>query len=135
MTFIDANIVVRFVTGDNPDKAARCLALFERVSSGEESLVLTHASVAEVVYVLSSPKHYQATRTQVRDALLPILALPGVHIAERRVVQRALDLFVSDPALDFEDALVAAHCLDADVAVYSYDRDLDRVPGIRRLEP
>ena len=48
---------------------------------------------------------------------------------------RALDLWGASN-LDFEDCLAVEHVRREHLdGIYSYDRELDRVPGIRRLEP
>jgi len=64
-----------------------------------------------------------------------LLADPGFRIDHKESVLRALDLW-QDANLDFADCLSVEHVRRADLAgIYSYDRDFDRVPDIRRLEP
>jgi predicted nucleic acid-binding protein len=47
-----------------------------------------------------------------------------------------LDLYASTPAVDFGDALVVAHMEEAgNDDLLSYDRNFDRVAGVRRSEP
>jgi predicted nucleic acid-binding protein len=132
---VDANIFVRLLTGDDPDKAARCLALFERARIGEVSLVTSEAIVAEVAYVLTSPRSYRIPRATVATALLPLLADPGLQVDNKAVVLTALDVW-EDSNLDFADCLAVARFRHANLdGIYSYDRDFDRIPDIRRLEP
>ena len=52
--WIDANVVLRFITGDPPEMAARALELMARAENGEVCLRLPHLVVAETVWVLSS---------------------------------------------------------------------------------
>jgi len=41
-----------------------------------------------------------------------------------------------DSRLDFDDCLSVEHVKRQGLAgIYSYDRDFDRIPGARRLEP
>ena len=133
--FVDANIFVRFLTGDDPHKATRCIALFERARRGEVSLVTSESVIAEIAYVLSSQRTYRFPRASVATALRPLIADPGIHIDHKETVLRALVLW-KDSNLDFADCLSAEHVrrIGCD-GIYSYDRDFDRVPGIRRLEP
>ncbi len=135
MTFIDANVLLRFLTGDAPESAERCRALFQRVEQGDEAVTTCEAVIAEVVYVLASAKLYGLPRAQILALLRPLLILRGFHLPQRSIVLRALDLFASQPRLDIADALLAAHAEARGATVTSFDRDLDRVPGIRRLEP
>ena len=136
MRFLDANILLRYATRDDPAKAAACAELMERLERGTEEVTTCEAVVAEVAYVLLSRAHYGLDHHQVRLRLAPFIGLRGLRLANKRVYLRALDIFAEDAALDFEDALAIAH-MEADGIdeIYSYDQDFDRVEGIRRVEP
>lgn len=135
MWFLDANVILRYLTNDVPAKAERCLALFQRADRGEIELTTSEAIIAEVVYVLSSPRLYNLARGRIRDLLCPILALRGLRFAGRRVCQQALDIY-AEQALDFEDALAVAHMRSAGIGeIVSYDRHFDGLQGIVRREP
>ena len=102
----------------------------------------SEAIVAEVVYVLSSPRLYNLIHADIAARLAPILTLRGLRMENKRVVQRALQLYARHQFLDFEDALAVAHMEHHRIGeIYSYDRDFDRLPefratpGLRRLEP
>ena len=56
MKFLDTNVILRFLTRDDEEKADACLRLFQRVQRGDEELVTCEAVVSEVVYVLSSAR-------------------------------------------------------------------------------
>ena len=137
MRFLDTNVVLRYLTRDDEIKAKACFELLRRVQQGEEELTTCEAIVAEVVYVLSSPRlPYRLDHEQIRARLLPILTLRGVRLPHKHVCLRALDLYASSAFLDFEDALAVAHMERRGTAeIVSYDRDFDRVSGIRRTEP
>jgi predicted nucleic acid-binding protein len=63
------------------------------------------------------------------------VGLPHFKVANRDVVLLALDIYAAS-ALDFGDAMVlAAMQLAGSVDLYSYDRDFDRFPQVRRAEP
>ncbi len=133
--FLDSNVFFRYFTRDDPDKAQRCFELFQRVQSGTEQVTTSESVIAEVVYVLSSPRLYAVPRTDIRALLLSILTLRGMRLSNRRLYLRALDVY-AEHNIDFEDALTIAHVerrkLDA---ILSYDRDFDQVAGVRREEP
>ena len=135
MEFVDANIFLRYLTNDHPEKARACLELFRQADRGEAILFTTETIIAEVVYVLSSPRLYNLSREGVRQRLLPLLTLPGLRMPNRRVVLRALELYGSH-AVDFEDALAVAHMEQQGMEeIISYDRDFDRFPQVTRIEP
>ena len=70
--FVDTNILVRNLTGDPPEMAARATAY---LAAESELLVADHV-VAETVYVLES--YYEAPRTQVAEAIRSLLAFGSV---------------------------------------------------------
>jgi predicted nucleic acid-binding protein len=137
MRFLDTNIILRYLTRDDEAKAEACSQLFQRVKLGEEELFTCEAIVTEVAYVLSSSRApYRLSHEEVRARLLPILALRGVRLPQKRVYLRALDLYASSSFLDFEDALAVAHMEQRGVReIVSYDKDFDRVTALQRVEP
>lgn len=137
MRFLDTNVILRYLTRDDDAKAQACYELFRRAQRGEEELTTCEAMVAEVVYVLSSPRlPYRLDHAQIRARLLPILTLRGLKLPHKRVCLRALDVYASSAFLDFEDALAVAHMEQRSIPeIVSYDRDFDRMAGLRRAEP
>ncbi len=87
--------------------------------------------------MLSSPRlPYRLDHGEIQARLLPILTLRGLKLPHKRVCLRALDLYASSAFLDFEDALAVAHMERRRITeIVSYDRDFDRVAGLRRAEP
>lgn len=133
--FVDTNIFIRYLTRDDPQKAEACLRLFEQAKASEVILTTSESVLAEVVFVLGSPRGYRLSRTDVRARLYPLVALEGLKIADRRKYFRALDLYATHN-VDFEDALTVAHMEHNNLdELYSYDRDFDRVGEVKRIEP
>ena len=137
MRFLDTNVILRYLTGDDQARAQAGYELFQRVQRGEEELATCETIVAEVIYVLSSPRlPYRLDPAQIRARLLPILTLRGLKLLHKHVCLRGLDVYASFPSLDFEDALAVAHMEQLGISrIVSYDRDFDRVAGVRRTEP
>lgn len=137
MRFLDANVILRYLTRDDEAKARACYRLFQRVKRGDEELFTCEAIVTEVVYVLSSRRApYRLSHEEIRARLVPILTLRGLRLPHKRVYVRALDLYASSPFLDFEDALAASHMEQRGMTeIVSYDKDFDRVAGLQRVEP
>jgi predicted nucleic acid-binding protein len=134
--FLDTNVILRYLTRDDPVKAAACLSLLQRVGAGQEQVATCEAVITEVAYVLSSRRQYGLSHAEVSARLRPILALRGLRLPHKRMYSRALDIYAMQPALDFEDAVIIAHMERQGVAeLYSYDSDYDRVGGVSRVEP
>ena len=135
MMFLDANILLRYLTRDDPGKAQRCLELLQAADRGEVQLTTSESVIAEVVYVLSSPRLYNLPPERIRSLLLPILHLRGLRLPSRRLFRRALRIF-ADHGIDFEDALTVAHMERRGIQdILSYDRHFDDIEGITRREP
>lgn len=74
-------------------------------------------------------------KAAIRDALLPLLELPGIALPGKRRPREVFDIYV-DLNLPFADAYYAVLMRSLGTAeIVSFDRDFDRVPGIRRREP
>ncbi|MGH2366478.1 MAG: PIN domain-containing protein [Chloroflexota bacterium] len=70
--FLDTNIFIRYFTRDDEAKAARALALLERVERGEK--VVTSVMVAfKVVFTLE--RSYQLSKPRVHELLADLLSL------------------------------------------------------------
>ena len=134
MRWLDTNIILRYLTADDPAKAQACLSLVQRVQQGEEELATSETILAEVSYVLTS--QYRLSHPEIAARLRPLIDLRGMRLPRKRVVLRGLELYVQHPRLDFEDALSVAQMEHLGIAeIVSYDRDFDHVPGIVRQEP
>ena len=132
--FVDTNVFVRMLTGEDQTKARRTRDLLQRAQQGEVVLVTSETVVAEIVYVLTWST-YRMPRSDVADVLRSILANPGLHIDHKHSVVAAVEIWRAS-SLDFEDCLSIEHVRRESLdAIYSYDRDFDRVPGIVRREP
>jgi len=134
--FLDTNVFIRYLVADDPDKSAASHALLQRVQQSWETLTCTEAIIAEVVYVLASPRLYHLSHPEIRARLYPILTLRGLQIEHKETLLRALDLYAAHAFLDYEDALTVAHMERRNIeTIVSYDTDFDRIAGISRQEP
>jgi predicted nucleic acid-binding protein len=132
---IDTNIIIRHVAQDHADHAARSRRLFQEVDRGERVITTTEGVLVEAVQVLSSPRLYTLTRTEIQGQLSSLLALEGLHLPHKTAYLRALDLYAVSN-LDFVDCLNIAHAERAGYdAIISFDHGYDRIAGVRRREP
>ena len=137
MKFLDTNVILRYLTHDDPEKAEACYQLFQRVNRGEETVIACEAIIAEVVYVLrSSRAGYGLNREEIRSRLIPILMLRGLRLHQKQLYINALNIYASSTSFDFEDAIAVAYMQHHDInEIVSYDKDFDSFPGIERQEP
>lgn len=127
--FIDTNILVRHLTGD-PPRQARSASSF---LAEPQELLLTDLVAAEVVYLLES--FYEVDRPRVAELLRAILGFRSIVVLDTSLLLRALELYEVH-RLDFADAYLVASAESSGVgAVASFDRSVDRVATVQRIEP
>lgn len=128
IAYVDTNVLVRHLTNDPPDQARRATAILENA----ERLILTDVVVAELVYVLES--YYERPRGQIAESVQSLLALSSVAVSDHDLLLRALELY-ENARLDFAEAYLAAAAeLTGVGTVASFDRALDRVDTIERVQ-
>jgi predicted nucleic-acid-binding protein len=127
--FIDTNVLVRHLTGDPPAMAARATAFLR----AEPELFLADLIVAETIYVLES--FYETPRVQVAQVVRSLLAFSSIVVVDRGVLVRAVEVYETE-RLDFADAYLVACAESTGVGrVASFDRSIDRVSTVERVEP
>jgi len=133
--FVDTDVVIRMLTGDDLAKQAAGVALFEQVEAGTITLNAPATVVADAVFVLSSPRLYAVPRTDIQALLGRLLLIPQFEVESRDALLDALDLYAATN-LDFGDAMIVASMgLAGSRELYSYDRDFDSLDSVNRKEP
>lgn len=122
--WVDANVLLRFITGDPPEMAAQALTLFQRAERGEVTLRLAPLVLAEVVWVLTS--FYKLPKKRITEVLVPLLAAKGVWSESPDLLMQAL-LSMSLANVDFVDAFLAETARRQGESVCSFDNDFDRL--------
>ena len=127
--FVDTNVLIRHLTGDPPGQAAQATRLLSQAGQ----LLLPDLIVAEVVYVLES--FYEVPRTRVAELVRAVIAFPAIEVADEPALLRAVEVYEVH-RLDFADAYLVAQAEISGVnAVASFDKAIERVPTVRRVEP
>jgi len=87
----------------------------------------------ETVYVLES--FYEAPRGQVADAIRSLIAFGSIVCVDPGLLLRAVEVYESD-RLDFAEAYLVASAESTGVfRVASFDKAIDRVDTVERVEP
>jgi predicted nucleic-acid-binding protein len=127
--FLDTNVLIRHLTGDPPAQARRATAFLARA----DELLLPDLIVAEVVYVLES--FYEVERPRVAELVRSIVAFPGIIVIDEPLLLRALEVYEVE-RIDFAEAYLVASAEASGVeTIASFDRTIDRIPTVRRVEP
>lgn len=105
----------------------------DRLPETETRLLLTDLVAAETVYDLES--FYEAPRDQVAEAIRSLVTFDSVVSVDPALLLRAAEVYETD-RIDFAEAYLVACAESTGVAmIASFDRSLDRVPSVQRIEP
>jgi predicted nucleic-acid-binding protein len=127
--FVDTNVLVRHLTGDPAEMAARATDYL----AAEPQLLLADLIVAETVYVLES--FYKAPREQVAEAIRSLLAFDSIITVDPALLLRAVEVYETDH-LDFAEAYLVACAESTGIdKIASFDESIDRVGTVERVEP
>jgi predicted nucleic acid-binding protein len=127
--FVDTNVLIRHLTGDPPAMAARATAYLRQ----ERELLLTDLVVAETVYVLES--FYRTPRAETAQAMRSLLAFRSIVCVDPAVLLRAIEVYETE-RVDFAEAYLVACAESTGVGrIASFDRSIDRVDTVVRVEP
>jgi predicted nucleic-acid-binding protein len=127
--FVDTNILVRHLTADPPELAERATAFLADATE----LYLADLIVAETIYVLES--FYKAPRDQIATVIRSLLLMRSVTTVDPALLLRSIEVYEFD-RLDFAEAYLVACAETTGVGrVASFDRAIDRVTTVERLEP
>ena len=118
---IDANVIVRYLTGDDRAQSPAATALFRAASAGRVSLIIPTTILQETVYVLET--FYAGTPATIAPKLMSLLSLTGVTCPDARWVLDGIQWYRAKNA-DFGDALLCAFALHHDCEVNTFDQEL-----------
>jgi predicted nucleic-acid-binding protein len=97
MIAADTNVLVRYVTNDDPVQARKAADLL----AGQETILIAHSVLLEVEWVLRAV--YELPRPAILKAMRQILGLPSTHVDQAALIAETLDRY--GRGFDFADAL------------------------------
>ena len=119
MLAVDTNIVVRYVTRDDPEQGPRS----KRLVDDNDTFVATTV-LLETEWVLR--RGYRYSRAEILEALRSFAGLPRVILEEPTRIAQALDWL--EQGMDFADAVHLAGAGSCEAFV-TFDRPLIRTAG------
>jgi len=124
---VDANVLLRFLTGEPKPMAEQAARLMRRAEQGEVLLVLSPLVIAEMVWVLKS--FYRHSFDEISRVVIPLLSADGVEVEDRELLIRAIEL-ARDKNVDFLDAVLALQVVRHGETVCTFDEtDFKRLPA------
>ena len=133
VAFLDTNILLRHLLQDHADHSPRATACLARIENGEVRVRVAETVIFETVFTLQ--RQYGHPKSAIRDALVPLIELPGIIFPGKRGFREVFDMYV-ELNISFVDAYHAALMRRLGLTdIITFDRQFDRVPGVSRLEP
>ncbi len=116
---LDTNALLRLLLADVPEQHQAVKALLSR-SKGQ--FAVADIAIIELVFVLE--RYYGFSRQQAQEAVTGLIQLREIN-CNRVLFENALPLYLSHPALSFEDCCLCIYAtLNEAVPLWTFDRKL-----------
>ena len=127
--FVDTNVLVRHLVGDPPEMANRATAYLQ----SEPELFVADLIVAETIFVLET--FYEVERSKICEAMRALIVMESVQIVDVPLLHRAIEIYEFE-RLDYAESYLVACAESTGVArIASFDRSIDRMHSVTRVEP
>lgn len=130
--FLDTNVIVRLLIGDNKSQLKKVIKLFEKIEKGESKAIVSILVLAEVSWVCESV--YDISRQDYLPVLLKILGYKSISCQEmtKSSMLEMLSGFGST-SVDFADYYLSYLSKKSGEKVVSFDKDFKKlVPKSRQ---
>jgi predicted nucleic-acid-binding protein len=128
---IDTNVLVRYLTQDDPKQSAVATRFIEERLSAEIPGFVSAVTLCEIAWVLAMS--YGADRKGIRKTVENLLATKQLVIERAELVWKALRASEGAPA-DFSDALIGQLAIAHGAAkTVTFDRSAAKLPGFELL--
>lgn len=133
-SFIDSNILVYYFTDNHPNYSPRSAALINRLDRREETALCTSTVIMETAFVLE--RTMRVPRHLVARALADFVSIPTIDFDFRDTILEAISLWAENGPLSLPDAYHLAFTKEQGLTrIYTFDRKMNRYPGVERVEP
>lgn len=131
---IDTNVILRHLLEDHAEHSPRAAALFLEVRRGEQTVYCPDTAIFEAIHILHG--RAGAPRGKTAASLIGLIELPSFRMDHKDAIKDALTFWQEHPALDYADCyhLALTRALGM-TEICTFDRKMDRFPGVTRVEP
>ena len=131
---IDTNVLIRYLTNDEPQKAKAVESLLNKASDGGLRILIPSIVIAELVWVLES--YYRMEAEGIAELVEAILSTPGVEVTDKGIIASALKLY-RDNSIDLIDAWIISFVKERDIkTIYTFDKKHYReIEGVETKVP
>jgi len=129
MIGLDSNVLIRYLTQDDPIQSAKATEIMERRLTERDPGFVSIVAMAEIVWVLD--RAYDLTPRQIAAAIERMLQTDALVVEQERQVFTAMVAFREGRGA-FADALIAELGTRAGCGhTLTFDRKALRLPGFR----
>ena len=130
---IDTNLLIRFLTEDDPEKAKAVETLLGKAGKGEIRILIPSVVIAELVWVQKS--FYDMQTGEISELVGAVLNTPGLDTQDKSILREALKTF-ERKGIDFVDAWILEFARDRNIkTVYTFDRKHFKDIDIKMASP
>lgn len=131
MIALDTNVLIRYLTRDNPEQAEAARALLQGLTTDNPGFICREV-VIEVVWVLE--RSYRFRRERIANIVVELVATDTLVIEDDNDVAQAAAVYREGSA-DFSDLMIlaAANRVGAQ-PLYTFDRRFARLDGTELVE-
>lgn len=131
MIGVDTNILVRYLTQDDPTQARRVDAVLAEAFDENDNVYVDHVVLCELVWVLDTRYHYE--KSEVISALDDLFDTVLFEFEDRSLLRGALDAYRNGSA-DFSDYVIGLRNARAGCDhTVTFDRALKAHPSFTLL--
>lgn len=129
--YIDTNVIVRLLTNDPPELSKKAANFID--DHKDCRLIVNDLIVAEVIFVLES--FYKIKKDIIAENLNKFFTIPQIIVENQKIIEAALDFYVLKN-IDYAEAFLSAYAIEnRSPEIASFDKHLDKVGDIKRIEP
>ncbi len=129
---IDANVILRYLLGDNDELFFKAKDIFMAIDTGSLAVELDPVILAEVVFVMQ--RVYKQSPADIAAVVIPLIQHEQIVVPEKERYLRALHLYANGLS-HFGDACACAAAIErCEGQLLSFDRGFGKTPDIVRRE-
>jgi predicted nucleic-acid-binding protein len=122
---------VRLLTDDPPKFSKKAADFID--NNKDDRLIVNDLIVAEVIFVLES--FYKVNKENIVKNLRRFFTIPQIVVQNESIIETALDFYLFKN-IDYAEAYLAAYALKhRSSEIVSFDKHLDKLEQIKRIEP
>lgn len=131
---IDTNLLVRYLTEDEPVKAKAVDNLLNKAIKGELKIIIPSIVIAELTWILES--FYQMEEEKISELIEAIINTHGIEVTDKALINSALKIYRTKK-IDLIDAWIIEFAREKGIKIiYTFDaKHFKDIKGIETLSP